>query len=87
MAALVFVDQQLDAGNLLRSLFDCGRVGILIVVAQTPQPELRAPSAGRVWVKSLGVVGVKCVTIFASITGKPLLSSVARSYALGLCCA
>ena len=48
MAALVFVDQQLDAGNLLRSLFDCGRVGILIVVAQTPQPELRAPGAGRV---------------------------------------
>ncbi len=48
MAALVLVDQQLDAGNLLRSLVDCGRVGILIVVAQDRQPDLRAPSAGRV---------------------------------------
>ena len=34
MAAFVLVDQQLDAGNLLRSLVDCGRVGPLTVVAQ-----------------------------------------------------
>ncbi len=47
MEGRVLVDQQLDAGNLLRSLFDCGRVGILIVVAQTPQPELLFPNAGR----------------------------------------
>ena len=40
------VDQQLYAGNLLRSLVGCGRVGSLIVVAQYPLPELRAPSAG-----------------------------------------
>ena len=36
MEELVLVDQQLDAGNLLRSLVDCGRVGPLIVVAQKP---------------------------------------------------
>ncbi len=47
MAALVLVDQQLDAGNLLRSLVDCGGVGPLIVVAQNRQPELRFPDAGR----------------------------------------
>ncbi len=41
------VDQQLYAGNLLRSLVGCGRLDPLIVVAQKPQPELRAPSAGR----------------------------------------
>ncbi len=42
------VDQELYAGNLLRSLVGCGRLDPLIVVAQKPQPELRAPSAGRV---------------------------------------
>ena len=41
------VSQQLYAGNLLRSLVECGRVGALIVVAQHPLPELRAASAGR----------------------------------------
>ena len=41
------VDQQLYAGNLLRSVVDCGRVGSLIVFAQYPLPELRAASAGR----------------------------------------
>ena len=47
MAAFVLVDQQLDAGNLLRSVVDCGRVGPLIVVAQNRQPELRFSNAGR----------------------------------------
>ncbi len=79
------VDQQLYAGNLLRSLVGCGRVGPLIVVAQKRQPELRVPSAGRFYVKSPGVVGAKWVTVSASITGKSLLRFVARSYVLGLC--
>ncbi len=81
------VSQQLYAGNLPHSLVDCGRVGPLIVVAQKRQPELRVPSAGRFYVKSPGVVGEKWVTVSASITGKSLLSFVARSYVLGLCCA
>ena len=48
MEERVLVDQQLCSGNLPHSLVDCGRVGILIVVAQDRQPDLRAPSAGRV---------------------------------------
>ena len=79
------MDQQLYSGNLLLSLVDCGRVGPLIVVAQKRQPELRVPSAGRFYVKSPGVVGVKWVTVSASITGKSLLRFVARSYVFGLC--
>jgi len=79
------VDQQLYAGNLLRSLVGCGRVGPLIVVAQKRQPELRVPSAGRFYEKSPGVVGAKWVTVSASITGKSLLRFVARSYVLGSC--
>ena len=79
------VDQQLYSGNLLLSLVDCGRVGPLIVVAQKRQPELRVPSAGRFYLKLPGVVGKKCVTVSASITGKPSLRFVARNYVLGLC--
>ena len=79
------VDQQLSSGNLPHSLVDCGRVGPLIVVAQKRQPELRVPSAGRFYLKLPGVVGKNCVTVSASITGKPSLRFVARSYVLGLC--
>ena len=81
----MIVDQQLCSWNLPHSLVDCGRLGPLIVVAQKRQPELRVPSAGRFYVKSPGVVGVKWVTVSASITGKSLLRFVARSYVFGLC--